>query len=326
MFRIPLRWVILGVAGALAAAAALHEAAPRTYVASARLLLAEGGGKSRIVKLEHASLDPAEARARLRGELRAYSGSEVLDPPTLVPAARSLAKDLALGALLGLAMGIGLTGWQAWRRRPVRTERDVLPLLGNPLLAARPLQPEAVRALARQLLEHWFTNERKLLPVVSAGPGDGRSSLARELALQFAATGERTLLVDADLRTPAQHRAFSLKNRGGLADLLAGRDVRLAACRENLAVLVAGAVDDDPLELLSRPRLLEFLKAAARPFSIVLIDTPSAERGPDYELFAALARGALLVVRPGEDATRIASLRRRLTHCKARPVATVFSR
>ena len=321
MFRIPLGMVAAG----LAAAWLFHFQAPMTYVASARVMLAQGEGKSRIVKLQHAALDPAQARTSLHGALRSYSGSEFIDPPTLVPASRSLAKDMGIGAALGLLLGAGTSLWRARRRRPVHGERDIVPLLGNPLLGARPLQPEAVRPLAQQLRRHWFKGERKLLPVISPGAGDGRSSLARELALQFAAMGERTLLIDADFRAPSQHRAFSLRNKGGLADLLENRPVQMAACRENLAVLVAGAVREDPLELLSRPRLLNFLDAAARPFSVVLIDTPSAERGPDYELFAALARGALLVVRTGEDAPRIAALRRRLTHCAARPVATVFS-
>ena len=129
-----------------------------------------------------------------------------------------------------------------------------------------------------------------------------------------------------DFRSPSLHQKFSLKNTGGLADLLDGRVVRLAACRENLAVLVAGAVREDPLELLSRQRLRHFLGAAARPFRVVLIDTPAAERGPDLEMFAALAGGALLVVRPGENAARLARLRKRLTLCRARPVATVFNR
>lgn len=326
MFRIPLRTLVFGVGAALALAYAVHTHAPRTYVASASVLLADGGGKSRILKLEHAALDPADAQSRLRISLRAYAGKDLVDPPTLVAGSRSLGADLAIGALLGLGLGAGATVWQSRRRRPVRGERDVMPLLGNPLLGARPLQPEALRALAHQLAEHWFSPQRKLLPVVSIGTGDGRSSLARELARQFAAMGQRTLLIDADFRTPSLHRAFSLQNRGGLANLLDDGEVKLAACGENLAVLVAGTVREDPLELLSRPRLIHFLQAAARPFSIVIIDTPAAERGPDYELFAALAGGALLVVRPGEDAARLAALRRRLTHCAARPVATIFSR
>src|SRR5205814_2788354 len=139
------------------------------------------------------------------------------------------------------------------------------------------------------------------------------------------AMGQRTLLIDADLRSPTLHHKFSIANTGGLADFLDGRGVRLAACGENLAVLAAGSVREDPLELLSRDRLRQFLGAAARPFRVVLADTPAAARGPDLEMFAALAGGALLVVRKGEDASRLASLRRRLTRCAARPVAAVFN-
>jgi protein-tyrosine kinase len=210
-------------------------------------------------------------------------------------------------------------------RPRVRSERELLAAIGEPLLAARPRRPEALRALSLQLLDHWFNGSRALLPIVSVGARDGRTSLAVDLAEAFAAMGERTLLIDADLRSPSLHERFRLKNEGGLADLLDGRGVRLAACRENLAVLVAGTAREDPLELLSRERLRHFLGATARPFRVVLIDTPAAARGPDLEIFAALAGGALLVVRRGEDAARLARLRRRLTRCRARPVATVFN-
>jgi len=211
------------------------------------------------------------------------------------------------------------------RRSRVRAERELIAVMGEPMLAARPLAPEAVRALALQLLEHWFNGRRSLLPVVSARTQDGRTSLALQLARAFAGLGQRTLLIDADLRAPSLHRHFPIGNAGGLADFLDGRGARLAACGDNLAVLGAGSVREDPLELLSRERLRRFLAAAARPFRVVLADTPAAARGPDLEMFAALAGGALLVVRKGEDAGRLASLRRRLTKCAAKPVAAVFN-
>jgi len=198
-------------------------------------------------------------------------------------------------------------------------------VFGEPILAARPLVPEALRALGQQLLAYWFNGSRSLLPVISARAQDGRSSLAAELARTLAAMGVRTLLIDADLRSPSQHHRFAIGNKGGLADFLDGRGVRLAACGENLAVLAAGKVREDPLELLSRDRLRRFLAAAARPFRAVIADTPAASRGPDHEMFSALAGGALVVIRKGEDARRLAGLRRRLARCAARPVAAVFN-
>lgn len=212
-----------------------------------------------------------------------------------------------------------------FRRPRIRSERELNAVFGEPLLAARPLVPEALRALAHQLLAYWFNDRRSLLPVISARAQDGRSSLAAELARTFAAMGQRTLLIDADLRSPSLHSRFAIGNKGGLADFLDGRGVRLAACGDNLAVLTAGQVREDPLELLSRERLRRFLAAAARPFRVVIADTPAAARGPDHEMFSALAGGALVVIRKGEDARRVAGLRRRLARCAARPVAAVFN-
>src|SRR5690349_1564220 len=180
-----------------------------------------------------------------------------------------------------------------FRRPRIRSERELNAVFGEPILAARPFVPEALRALAQQLLAYWFNGRRSLLPVISARAQDGRTSLASELARTFAAMGSRTLLIDADLRAPALHRRFCIGNQGGLADFLEGRGVRLAACGENLAVLAAGSVQEDPLELLCRERLRRFLAAAARPFRVVIADTPAAARGPDHEMFAALAGGAL---------------------------------
>jgi protein-tyrosine kinase len=233
---------------------------------------------------------------------------------------------LELAALPSLAYGAALGAWQRREAARVRCERDLLAAIGDPLLAARPSSPSAIEALCAQLLEYWFGSGRTLLPLVSARCGDGRTLLAAELGRRFASMGVRTLLIDADLRSPALHSHFGVRNRGGLADMLDGRDVQLAACRQNLALLAAGRVREDPLELLSRERLRTFLAAAARAFRVVLIDTPAAERGPDLEMFAALARGALLIVRPGERSRRLAALRRRLARCGARPVASIFNR
>lgn len=322
--------ILLALTATLAIAYALSAAAPLSYVATARVLLPEGHGASRVLKLEQSADDPMLAANRVRGLLEEYGNASVIDQPAVLPARRNFGLHLSLAALLGLGLGIGFIATRERRRRPVRHERDLLSALGPPLLAARPLQPEALRTLCRQLLEHWFSDGRCVLPVVSLGAGEGRSRLASQLAVLFAEMGERTLLIDADLRAPSLHAEFGLPNRHGLADLLDGRTVQLAAIHgkfgENLALLVAGSVREDPLELLSRDRLRHFLSAAARPFRVVLIDTPAAERGPDFEIFAALAGGALLVLRPGQDATPLGALKKRLERCSARLVATVLNR
>src|SRR5260221_7403870 len=153
---------------------------------------------------------------------------------TMAPRASAL--RLALGAVMGLAVGAGITVWQNRRRRPVRSERDLIEVVGQPLLAARPLRPEALRALSHQLLEHWFNGRHTPLPIISVGAKDGRTSLAAELAETFAAMGERTLLIAADFRSPSLHPRYSLKNTGGLADPLHNRPRRPPRVPESLAV------------------------------------------------------------------------------------------
>ncbi|MDQ5849178.1 MAG: CpsD/CapB family tyrosine-protein kinase, partial [Pseudomonadota bacterium] len=172
----------------------------------------------------------------------------------------------------------------------------------------------------------WFIGGRSLLAIVSPDSGDGRSRLAAQLAATFAELGVDTLLVDADLRSPVQHRLFGLPNRDGLADFLDGGRSRLARRGAHLTVLVAGKTGADPLELLSRARLKALISEAATRYRVVLIDTPAAARGPDLQMFAALAGGAVVVARKGSaDARSLASLKRALARCASRVVATVLN-
>jgi Mrp family chromosome partitioning ATPase len=233
--------------------------------------------------------------------------------------------------VFAVVAGLGAGSAALWRSepRPLRRERDVVAALGEPLIAARPFAREAVRALARQLLEHWFTPGRRLLPIVELGGGHGAAALAAELGHALAGMGARTLLVDGDLRAPRLHSRFGVARGRGLADVLDGldsRDMRLVRCGENLALLTAGRVRELPLELLSRARLRRLLDPPAQPFDAVLVCTPPLARGPDFEIFAALAGGALVFAAAEAGAADLAALSRRLARCTASVVGTVLER
>jgi len=231
----------------------------------------------------------------------------------------SLAFNLAAAGLVGLAVGCAFL---PSRRRGLRSETQLVEVLGVPLLAARPLSPQA---LAQQLLAYWFHRGRVLLPVVSAERGTGGTHAAVELARAFAALGERTLLIDADFRSPGVHTEFGLANRAGLIDFLEGRGAALAHCSENLSVLVAGRAGADPLDLLSRPRMQALLANAAQRYSVVLVDTPPSASGPDLQLFAAFGGGALVVTRKAASADKLERLRKLLAACRAQVVGTVIA-
>jgi len=312
------RWrlVVLVLTTALVFACASGALTPRQYVASGGVLLPGG-----MLKAQYTATDPRAAIALVEGFIGKHKDPLWVDAPLVVATRPALAQSFALA---GLAVMITGFFFFLWRRKPaaVRSENELIGALGPALLALRPLSPQS---LSHQLLAHWFGLGRPVLAIVSAEGGAGRKRVAAELARAFARMGEPTLLIDGDFRSPGLHREFGLRNRAGLGDFLEGRRMQVAHCAENLAVLVAGSSSADPLELLSRGRLLHLLAAAAQRYRVVLIDTPAAARGPDLQLFAAFAGGALVVARFSSEIPALERLRDFLASCKARVVGTVLS-
>ncbi|ANQ85404.1 chain length determinant protein tyrosine kinase EpsG [Azoarcus olearius] len=191
---------------------------------------------------------------------------------------------------------------------------------------------EALRGLRTQLMLRWLGDPaaRRRLAVVSPTRGDGRSWTAANLAVVFSQLGERTLLVDADLRRPAQHRLFGLPNGSGLGTLLAGRSggesIRRVDGLVNLSVLPAGPQPPNPLELLSRLPFPALLDRLGVQFDVVIIDTPAAEQGADAELIAARAGAACVLARQNASATRpLVQLAERLRAASVNVVGSVLN-
>ena len=191
---------------------------------------------------------------------------------------------------------------------------------------------EQIRALRTQLLIRW-SNEgvrRRQLAIVSPGPGEGRSYLAANLAVAFAQLGDRTLLIDCDLRRPRQHHIFDVPDRLGLSALLSGRADRSAilALPElgRLWVLPAGARAPNPQELLSRASFAALLENLQAEFDVVLFDTPAASPYADAQTVAYRTGNALMLAR--RDHTRLADTARvigELADMGIRTVGTVFN-
>lgn len=164
-------------------------------------------------------------------------------------------------------------------------------------------QMEALRALRSQLMLRWFSSDddHKSLAVISSGKDEGRSHLAANLAVVFSQMGEKTLLVDADLRNPRQHELFGLENVSGLSAVLADRaDLNVIAripAFVDLSVLSSGAVPPNPLELLGRDAFGDVMKACAETFDVIVVDTPAASLGADGQIVASQCHGALMVAR-----------------------------
>ena len=162
-------------------------------------------------------------------------------------------------------------------------------------------QAEQLRALRSQLMMRWFSNGHKTLTIAGINAGDGASYLAANLAVMFSQLGERTLLIDADLRRPRQHVLFNLGNRPGLSELLAGRVKMSVANRipafPKLSVLTAGAVPPNPAELLSHAATPVKLNGLVEHYDVILIDTSATHGSADAAVVAARTGAALLVLR-----------------------------
>lgn len=164
-------------------------------------------------------------------------------------------------------------------------------------------QVEAIRALRSQLMLRWLDSDPacKALAVVSAARKEGRSFIASNLAVTFSQLGQRTLLVDADLRNPCQHRLFGIDNRVGLSAVLSGRagqeTVQGIPALPSLSVLPAGALPPNPEELLARPIFAELLHQLAAELDVILLDTPAAGETADAQTVAVRAGAALIIAR-----------------------------
>lgn len=206
------------------------------------------------------------------------------------------------------------------------------------IAAFKPFSPtvERLRALRSQLMLRLFDQEAgqaslRSLAIVSPDQGEGRSWLAANLAVVFSQLGERTLLIDADLRQPRQHKLFHLDNQAGLSSVLAGRcDATNAVHRVpslvGLSVMPAGAVPPNPQELLGRPAFGTLLQQLRQQFDVVLIDTPAGQRSADAATIAARAGAALAIGRKHFTATpRLHSLVETLRHAGTFVVGAVLN-
>jgi chain length determinant protein tyrosine kinase EpsG len=190
---------------------------------------------------------------------------------------------------------------------------------------------EPLRVLRSQLSHRWFNDVgHKALAVTSPGRGEGRSWMAANLATVFAQIGERTLLIDADMRHPHQHSLFNLNNSVGLSALLTGRAGKEAACRIHpqlrLFVLPAGIQPPNPQELLGRPVFELVLERFTDQFDVIIIDTPAAAESSDAQIVARRAGGAIVLARRGiTRQAQLTSATQNLVQTGVNVIGTVYN-
>lgn len=166
---------------------------------------------------------------------------------------------------------------------------------------------EAFRDLRSQIITNVYaeTLPRKAVAVVSSDVGDGKSFFAANVAVAFSQLGGRTLLVDADMRTPRQQDIFGIQASTGLSSILSGRSetnvIRPVDDLPSLYVLPVGIIPPNPLELVQRPAFGLLMRELLMKFDYVVVDTPAAAHGSDARVIAAACGAAVLVGRENKS-------------------------
>jgi len=162
---------------------------------------------------------------------------------------------------------------------------------------------EAFRSLRASVLLSTPDKPPNSLLVTSAQPAEGKTTVASNVAISLAQLGHRVLLVDADLRSPSQHKLFGTGGGPGLVGYLTGqqdwRSVVIPSGSRGLDVMVCGPVPPNPCELLSSHKMRALIRSASAEYGFIILDSSPMLALADSRILAPLVDGVLLVVKSG---------------------------
>jgi capsular exopolysaccharide synthesis family protein len=188
---------------------------------------------------------------------------------------------------------------------------------------------EAFRVLRTNLQFSSVDRELKSVLITSAGPGEGKSVVASNLAVAFAQSGKKTVLVDIDLRRPTVHERFGVANREGVSTGIVNgltEDILVESEIPNLWLLPSGPTPPNPAELLGSQSMKRLVTQLTEWADMVVFDAPPVIAVTDSCVVAPLVDGVVLVVKLGQ-ADRNMTLRAKqlLANVKANIIGAVVN-
>lgn len=254
------------------------------------------------------------------------SNVQIVDPAVTpnVPIKPNKKKNLALGFILGLMLGVGLAFLLDYMDQTIKTADDVKEKLGLNVFGIIPRIPfadedarmprkrlvttlapkspvvESFRALRTNLNYVTGKEKHKIIMVTSSLPNEGKSTISGNLAVILSQTGAKVLLIGCDLRRPQLFDMFGVKNEPGLVNLLMDEDQNAIRHLTNprMDFLPAGTVPPNPVEILDSTRMAKLLEQVRVHYDYVVIDAPPVLPVTDAQILAPKADINMIVIEP----------------------------
>jgi polysaccharide biosynthesis transport protein len=232
--------------------------------------------------------------------------------PSTFPVRPNILFNLLLGTLAGLVLSVTFAFFLEYLDTSVKTVDEVEKLVDLPVLAVIPkgihISPqtpedspdtEAYRILKTNVDFARQKVAASTMSVVSGGPSEGKSTVVSNLGAAYAASGQQTLIIDCDLRRPAQHELFALDNRAGLNGYLNGEVALDEAIQvshvPNLFVITTGMSPTSLVSLLNSHKMRELADTMKNWFDVVIFDCPPILGASDALVVSALVEGSIIV-------------------------------
>ena len=190
---------------------------------------------------------------------------------------------------------------------------------------------ESYRTLRTNIMFSSLDIKVKTIMVTSSGPGEGKTTVASNLAVIMAQSGKKTIIIDCDLRKPRIHKVFRVSNQDGLSNYLIGEvtiaDVVKQTSVTNLQLLPSGVKPPNPAELVGSEKMGLFVESLKEYYDYIILDTPPVVVVTDAQLISQYADGCLLVIAASE-ADRDATIKAKelLTKVNAKILGVVLNK
>lgn len=171
------------------------------------------------------------------------------------------------------------------------------------LTDSKSLAAEAYRTLRTNIQFSSYDQEVRVITVTSSRPGEGKSTVACNMAITFAENGKKVLLVDTDLRRPTVHKKFRLPNSLGIVNVIMNMEMISEVIHhdvtEGLDIITSGVIPPNPSELLGSKKFQRFLDEMKDQYDTIILDSPPLLAVTDAQVLTTLSDGTVVVAQHG---------------------------